>query len=351
MRIPDEKFQEIKEKILRPEGTFHIIMSVSNLFGLENVQILNIVTGKMVFLLSKEGNRIFFTHSTPSVGTRISEVDISSLNNAKVLGLTFTWSPTEIHFYVGEDGKPDTLIHGIGRKANYEIHVTDQGHLLKIGGKGIEVIGLSLDIGGQRVLSTSAIKSWNEILETIKLLKGAESDKGYFYEVAIANTIFCLLANGFEVYCKKRFCELEQEGIKPQEEELTSRFFTKPERQNKFHVMFREEATKEGISFTKALVDKRKIDFGNWDQCKRAYNKGYDIIFGNLKTDPVIFEKIQDYIQHRNFVTHVSFLDETIKMKSTKKETTVFVVKTVDQAITEFEEFIKDLHNGTLEAR
>lgn len=82
---------------------------------------------------------------------------------------------------------------------------------------------------GKPVLEPTAIETWQNTIQGVRLLQKGKSDEGYIFEVLICNLVIATLVTGFETYCKTRFIELEKEGIKPNLENLISMVFSQRE--------------------------------------------------------------------------------------------------------------------------
>jgi len=65
---------------------------------------------------------------------------------------------------------------------------------------------------------------------------------------------------GYEVYCKTRFQELEQEGIMPDIESLVLRFFSKNEIESGEVEKLRDKAREESVRLLQKMAE-NKINF------------------------------------------------------------------------------------------
>jgi hypothetical protein len=186
----------------------------------------------------------------------------------------------------------------------------------------------------------------------VKILFKGSSPDGYIFENVTTNMSIVMLMTGFETYCGRRFLELENEGSKPDYDALVSKFLSNSERDRGDPEVIIQEAKETGVSAI-TLLKQKKIDFGNWDQCKSAYNKGYGIRFGeDLEVKYEILEEVQRLIRYRHRVVHVSPLIGTLNQDRVPPEKPVFANRTYgESAIKTTSEFVEKLHEVTLRLR
>lgn len=352
--IPQEKKEEIIKALRRPEGTFGFVARYDGIFEKTRGKglLIDLASGNTIIRLERDENLdVNFYYSSPGTGTRVATVNISELEGNTKLLFILTWTPQEINLYLGGVEVKTELLRGIGKKSDFELRVGKNGSIYQIGDKGVEVLGARVRIGGELILGPTAIESWNETLEAIQILKTGESPKGYIFEAIVANMIIVILSTGFEVYCKKRFCELIGEGINPNNDELEKNFFSNQDIEAGLNERFKQEAKEKGVSFAEFLVEKR-IDFGNWNRCKTAYNKGYSIRFGiDLGVDNRVLENIQKYINYRHRIVHASPMLTVLNEDDDSPKGPVFAPNIIESAIEEFNELIRKIHETTLELR
>jgi hypothetical protein len=161
----------------------------------------------------------------------------------------------------------------------------------------------------------------------------------------VANMIIVMLATGSEAYCKTRFLELEGEGITPNYDELRKLFSLRVFEEIK------REASQKNISIAQLIVDQRRIDFGNYERCKEAFNKGYGIKFGELGISNQILEEIQRLINYRHRIVHVSPLIGMLNQDKVPLEEPIFSTNYVKNAIEVSKLFIENLHQATLKLK
>ena len=160
----------------------------------------------------------------------------------------------------------------------------------------------------------------------------------------VSNLTISILLTGFEAYCKTRFLELEQEGIKPDMAALVSEFFSEKERD-----VIASEAEANHVSFLQKIIEKRRINFQNYKKCKRAYNKAYGLKFGEIGIASNDLEFLQRLIKYRHRIVHVSPLLGMLNQPEVPPEEPVFSNKKLgNDALKCFNIFITKLHNATL---
>lgn len=258
------------------------------------------------------------------------------------------WSPDKISLAVGVLGRKPCLSNGC-KKADYDLIVGKDGEIYRVGSKGVEVRDVVVVKNGKIVLESTAIKTWDDILEAIKILQTGTSKVGYVYESLISNQLITVLCTSLEVYCKKRFLELIGEGIEPNYSNLELVFFSKGERDKRLLSTFAEEAKAKGHSLAHELVEKRKIDFGNYRDCKDAYSEGYGKFPEDLEVNSKVIQSIVEFISYRHRIIHVSPFLGMLNILDVPPKEPVFSNKAlVDLGVKNFDAFIKGLHKATL---
>ena len=325
---------ELHDILCSPKGELPIyIEEIKKDF---EIQLFQQVSGSHIFqLIHTKDNELLFYHSSPGTKTRVASLHLP--NNQVILqniNLVITWSPQNIALYFKNS---KWMSHADGKKSFIHFQTDDKGNIIQIGDKGIEVKGLRIISNNQLVISSSAINTWEETLETIKTLKSGKSELGYPYEVSIANVSLITLVSGFETYLKKRFIEIPDEGYKFNKQELI-KYLTK--RKN-FNINDLHELT------LKQLIDKTDPNFQNWDISKNLYNKAYGIKFGEINSSSLI-EEIKKCLNFRHRLIHVSLNIEIVNELNVPPEEPIFSTNYLSFALKNFDEFIQKLHNKTL---
>ncbi len=243
-------------------------------------------------------------------------------------------------------------MHAIGTISKKQFRVGKEGSVFQIGDNGIDVMGSNVHIGGKPVLQSTAIEAWRETKKAIEILATGKSEQGYIFEITVTNLSLAILVTGFESYFKKRFLELEKEGINPDTQSIVNAFFSKGERDVRILDLLRTEAKGVGKTVLELIVDRGAINFQNYDKCKLAFNKAYNLKFGALLISSPEIESLKKFIKYRHRIIHVSALTGLLNASETPPEAPVFPKKELaTEAIKIFDTFIAKIHEATLELK
>ncbi len=350
--IPKELVEQTQEALKLPEGTIEFRYQSNNLFdpGIDRGILMQIPSGENLLRLERDSNLdLHFFHSSPGTNTRVATVSLNSLKDSKALRITLVWSLEKIGLCVADANNPHISVSRIGEPSNRKFRVGADGSVFEIGNKNVEVMELRVRSKGKTILEPIAIETWNNTVKAVEILQTGSSSEGYIFENVTTNMAIVMLVTGFETYCKKRFLELESEGIKPDQDSLFREFLSSRERERSLECIGVRRRC-GGISPIHKLVSDRRIDFGNWEDCKRAYNKGYGIKFGeDLRVQNMALEELQRLIYYRNRIVHVSPLLGMLNQDKVPPEEPVFANRQYSQnALRICKEFIQGLHKATL---
>ncbi len=354
--VPPEAVEQIRDAMKRPEGTLSFVYSFDRLFDPELGYgvLLEVVTGAIIFRLERDPDlNLHFFHSSPGTGTRVASVDIKPLRGSTRLLIFLVWSPDEASLSVGDLREDGQLLTGVGRPSPRQFRVGADGAVYQVGDEGVNVMGISVFAKGRLILQTTAIEAWNNTVEAIKILLTGTSPEGYIFEVVSTNMTIVMLVTGFETYCKRRFLELEEEGIPVDFNSLGKKFFSKGERNRGEIGAIVQEAQAEGSSSVRRIVDQGRIDFQNYERCKLAFNKGYGIRFGkDIGVSNRVLEEVQRLISSRHKIAHVSPLLGMLNQEQVPPKEPIFANRQyAEKALSIFDSFIRGLHNATLQLR
>lgn len=354
MRVNNSLLEKIQEEIKRPEGTLMMKSTIEWLFdaSIGNRIVLQLVSGAQLFRVERDNKlNLKFYYSSPGTGTRVASIDLKKITPCQKVAWGFTWSPKKIKLFLGPQLKGEQLVFADGRDSKKKFRVVRGGFVVQLGDDGVEVMDTRFFVEGKPVLEPTAIDVWDNTLEAINILEEGNSSDSYMNKVVLCNIIISTLVSGFEVYCKTRFIELEKEGIKPNIEALIDRVFSQYELEEDMHKKLEQSAQSEGVSLLEKIA-KEKVNFQNYNECKRAYNKAYDLKFGELEIDSNIFKDIKDFILFRHRIIHVSPLLGFLNQPYVPPEEPVFAGKDLLEKGKEcFNIFIRKLHEKTLELR
>jgi hypothetical protein len=145
---------------------------------------------------------------------------------------------------------------------------------------------------------------------------------------------------------------LEKEGINPDTESIINAFFSKRERESGIYDLLKSEASGVHKTILELIVDRGVINFQNYDKCKLAFNKAYQLKFGELPLTFSTIENVKKFIKYRHRIIHVSALIGTLNISESPPEDPVFPKKELAAKATElFDMFIKNIHQATLELK
>ena len=353
--ISADIYKQIQDAICRPEGTVSFKYSCKELFelGVGRGILVEIASREHLFRIERDENLILhFIHSSPGTGTRVASIDLKKVPPSETIFLAFTWSPKEINFHLGPQIPGAELISTKGVLSERQLRVGKDGIVYEIGGTGIEIMGVSVFKDGKPVLQPTAIDAWKETIKATEILGTGKSDQGYIFETAVTNLTLSILVTGFEAYTKKRYAELEQEGIKPDIDAVVNSFIPRKEREAGIAEMLKSEASDSQKTVLQLIVERDIINFQNYQKCKLAYNKAYEIKFGDLGLQSTTVEKIKKFILYRHRIIHVSALLGMLNQPEVPPDEPVFPKQELAvEAIKEFNNFIEKLHEATLKLR
>lgn len=353
------KFEEyVRKSCIRPEGAFVFYLKSFALLdcGEPEVVILNkVLAGGHIFHMTYLNCSLLrFYYVSPGTGTRVAEVNPKGVSPSSRVTITVSWSPNELRLtFSAAEGKDSFL--GLGVKAPVQFRAGKDGQVYVLGsvleGRSAEILQPWVYKGNQLVVEPTAIELWRETLRAVELLLSGQSEKGYSYEIAIANSILSILVTGFEAYTKRRFVELENEGISPSTRRLTEGFFSKQERKAGLIRDFEQSALANGKTVLAHLVGEGKINFQSYSKCKCAYGKAYSLHFGNIGLDSEVLAPLQKYIKYRHRIVHVSPLILALGTPTGSEGLVASSKELALEARNCFNSFIENLHRATLKLR
>lgn len=339
----------INQALKRQEGTFSFRVRCEEMFSKDkNIpKLLEKVVGKYIFRLDRDNNLdVTFTFSSPGTGTRETTVNIEPLTGSYALCFSLSWSPDAICLHVEDEEKTKHLASDKWKIADYSLLVNN-GMIIQLGSKGVIIKNPITIVNGKAVVDSYAIDIWSDTLKAIDILQSAQSKDGVVFEGIVSCQCLTLLCTGFEVYCRKRFIEIIDEGFEPNHQALLEKFISQKYRQD-----FAQTAEQRGYSIAQELVDKRKIDFGNYQNCKDAYSEGYEIRFSyDLGLEAKSIQTICRFIEYRHGLIHVTPLQDWLNYYEPEKEHVIANKATINEAINSFKSLIEPLHKATLKLK
>jgi hypothetical protein len=311
-----------------------------------------IVAGAHVFRLAREDKeRLSAYHSSPGSGTWVASIELADLPAAERLDFWLSWSPSSLRLIVVDPASPADTAQAEGGPAPKALWVAEDGAVVEAGSPGASVAGVRVYASGRELVSPPAIELWRDTLLAFGVLISAESKEGYIFEVVSANAALGMLVTGFETYCERRFLELELEGITPDVQAVLKRVGTKEERDLLTHGQTPRviaDAAEAGQSALRAVS--RRINFQDFDTCKRVYKRAYGVKFGSdLGVSSQLIERVRRLLSYRHRIVHVSPLIGLLNQPNVPPEDPEFSNHAFARsAASEMGEFVESLHAATL---
>ena len=351
MNIKNPKnYEELIDEMRRPTGGVSFICDDDDFFDVEkpDSRLFQIISGNHIFILERKNKcNLDFIHSTPGGGTFIATVKLDEYPRILESLISLIWSPQEMYLILNIRGAKEEKIQVKGIASTKEYRILKDS-IIQLGDSGIEVLETRIFSGKDCLLEPTAIESWNSTLKAVELLHTGKSEIGYIYENIICNVTVSTLVTGFETYAKKRSVELDKEGVQPNIESLISILYSRYEKESDIPEKDKTKAEETGKSYFEVLMNK-KVNFQNYDECKRVFSKGYGIKFGNIGCTSNTLTELQKIIRYRHRVIHVSPLLAITNQNNLSNEKPIFANDAFTvKAISTLDIFIKSLHNATL---
>ncbi len=351
----DKNPKDFMSSLKRPQGSFMptlTIKSTSEIFNkkIPSIIVLEEAVGQQIFFLERNEEMIFtFYHFSPGTGTREASVDMNKIIPCPELMLILSWSPSQISFTVIPTNKNGSAIDTIGKISDKILRVGTNGKIYHLGDRKKSIM-VHLAVNGELVVQPTAIEVWEETLLALDALATGKSTDGKLYETAVSNMSIVMLVTGFESYAKKRFLEIEDEGIAPNEAKIIKKFYSNFQRSDEEIEKKKAEANKKSISLVQLMALDGKINFQEFDKCNRAFNLAYNIQFYHLGMEDSLLNKLKIFFNYRHRIIHVHPAAGTLNPDKAGLEKPVVSNKELIKEVRSlFDEFIKKLHQRTLE--
>lgn len=338
------------EQLNEREGTITFVASESNLFD-ENIpliRIIEIAKGQTVFILERDsGFNLRFIQSNPSYETKIAKVNIRDFYNASKLFVAFTWSEKENTIYVGDYRSNKLKSAKSFKDPDIKFRVGKDGAIYQIGDRGIKVGYYRVKVGGEVVLEPTAKEIFDFQAEKIKILVENCKKGDFLFESTLAQQIIVMLTTAFEVYARTRFIELEKEGKAVNMKGLYDRFIPKKYREQ-FKEEIKEVTSRQGKTELEVFIERRSVNFQDWESFKDAYNKGCGLKIGEIGIPNDILLEVQKFIKWRHKIIHSRGDQTMINFEEVPPAEPIFTNKDLaEKGLDIFQRFISELHENT----
>lgn len=193
-----------------------------------NLLMLEVDAGLTIHRLERQGLNVAYYHASPGTGTRVASIDLKPLRiKQEMLFFTLVWSPQEIALYLGGADRNNQFIFlsGKGNPSKRKFRVAVDGSIIEFGNEKSTFTSIYVHENGKYLLRPTALEAWEETVSGINVLLNGEGDPSAhaLFEVVAVNMTFAMLVTGLETFTKRRFLELEDEGIHPNFEALAAK--------------------------------------------------------------------------------------------------------------------------------
>lgn len=245
---------------------------------------------------------LHFYRSTPGTGTQMSRVDVRPLGNAARVWVACSWEPLGVDIKVWDDAAPTRCVIGERAEPDRKFQIDVAGGVNTIA-RGVSRVEAYFD--GRAALRSSAIDAWVEIARGVALLLEAEAGDGADFALLAPNLAQVTLVTGWETYGKRRFVELIEEGVRPNDRKLEESFLSKRERELGMAEDLKRDARRRTLA--EALVERDRIPFQSYEGFKKAFARGYGVSIGSdLGIDHEVLGAVKRGIGYRHRIVHVS---------------------------------------------
>lgn len=350
--LPSSEIETLRKNLKQPKGSFTFDFKIGKgVFSKDGreITLVEISTGQQLYRLVRTRDmKIIFYHFSPGTGAREAVANLNNITPYYRLLFVLTWSTKEIRLLVTPYTKTLLGEHVVGGPSYQMYRPGTDGKVYNLG-KDSRISRMAhFSLKGKILVQPTAIEVWDETLLAIDALNTGTSNDG-LYSTIVANTSISMLISGFEAYTKRRFIELEEEGITPRVIKLIGAFYSAKERSTNLEQTIKDQAKEQNISILKLLIQKKTIGFQNFQKCKLAYNKAYRIQFGNIGVPSTLLEEMQKYFDYRHRIIHVHPAFGILNPHETPEKDAVYSDKElIDKGKALFDEFIKKLHLATL---
>lgn len=351
-----EKVEQLRERMRQPEGTIQLPGTWPGLHdpSMPNGIIAELTSGGHAFRIARTAaSHVRAHHSTPGSGTHVADLDITPFSPAERVDVWLAWSPDVLRLMIANPTSGQ-ILSADGHPSPMELWVDARGGVVEVGDSGVDIKGLRVSSSRNTLVSPPANALWEDVKTAVASLLSGKSDDGYMFEVVCSNAALGMVVTGFETYCEKRFVEVESEGVPPDAPAFVSRFGTAEERA-KLKEGFLPTSIADAIATSTPIAPlmARRVNFQNYEDCKRAFNKAYGVRFGiDLGVASQPLEHVQRMLSFRHRIVHVSPMLGFLNQNEVPPEEPVFARRElVAEALAAFDEVIQALHQATLRLR
>lgn len=387
MNLPKSILIRMQEQMKRSTGTVTFEYSCSEVTNKKHNGwiIFQILAGKHIFVLERTKKfKVNFYYGSPGTGTRIATINLEDMPSFHKAFYCLTWSPENISLSIWPRWIDNPkLISANWTISKKKIQVGETWWIFYIGDEGLDVMNVSIFEWNKKVLSSTAIETWNDTKKALEILWTWISKEGYIHECVVTNLSISIIVTWFESYFKKRFLELEWEWKKPNITSLSNYIFSEKKiyhewkgiykssiinsisilskaifnlknyifwkKENSYEDLIYLENDSNGKTILEQIVNDRKINFQNYNDVKKAFKKTYWIAIKWVDINSDTVTDLKNFLNYRHKIIHVSPLISPLNEDKLTYEDPIFPNEELKLYwIRIFNEFIQKFHERTL---
>lgn len=288
------------------EGTVHFTIRAETLLSLaEEATVTLFSSAKEHHVLLLEwgpGNRLRLFHGLPNQETRMAELEDLRLREGGRLFVAFTWSHDQDQLFGGEQGE-DALRKAATSVVDWvSLIPLPGGGVLRVGDEGLHVGYFRMTADGEVIAESSAIDVARHHIARAQLLLDHAKAGDFLFETTVVQQVVVLLVTLIEVYGRSRIIELAELGVPVRVDALVDAFV--PDRyRNQYKEELMARSRLQGKTELELLLGDGRVNFQNWAQFKKSYNKGMGVRLGE-EVPTNIAEQVQEVIRWRHKIVH-----------------------------------------------
>lgn len=350
--MPREEAEKLSLAMQRPEGSVALELEHSALMDntIEYIELFSEAVGSHVFVIERDAEmNLKFYYSSTAASPKVATIALKGERYCKLFRMVIVWTPTSIRLHLGLVFSQNDVIpkSTTGIPSTIEYRLGEDGIVYRIDASASEIMGLRLYSGHKLILQPPAISLWEEAKQASEYMVSFDCLGDNSKEYIAVNAAISMLVTGFEAYTKNRVIEIEKEGINPDIDAIAKAFSIESD----FLLEFSEEAKQNEITILNAIIKRNHINFQNFNCCKSAFNKAYNIKFGHIGLKGSEIEIIKSLIQHRHRVIHVHPFSPFLAKRDGREEIKFINTSELQSFINLFDKFINHLHQKTIELK
>lgn len=333
------------ESFRMPKGTIQLEILTKNILfdDDKNFVIFEFFTGYHIFILEiTNDNIINFIHSSASTGSRHAKIDLTQIISAENLHIYCIWENDKITLQVFSTAPKSQHLTTTAKNSELEYRIFENKIIFYK--SEYQLLDLRMK-SGNHSLEPFAFSLWNNIKGALTILRDHKKEGDYLYEELQSNLAITAIVTGFENYCKQRFIELYEEGVKVNLELLLTKMVSYEERE-RFRTLLNNKETDNNSVFYEIF---QRINFQNLKKCNEAFKYGYNIKFFELSFSSADFGKLKSLIDFRHKVVHISPIVNFQYENDSISEQMLTPKELLSDSLMLFDNFINILHLETLQ--